>query len=57
MCVCCVLCVYLCVRVCVCVYIGSAAAQMDGSILMKFSANDLTDICKVRFSQILKFGN
>ena len=34
----------LCVSVC-----GSAAAQTDEWILMKFSTNDLTDICKVLF--------
>ena len=45
-------CVYVCVCVC-----DSATAQTDGWILMKFSTNDLTDICEVRFSRILKFPN
>ena len=40
------MCVCMCVRLCVC---GSAAAQTDGSILNKFSANDLTDICEILF--------
>ena len=41
-------CIYICM--CVCVYVcGSAAAQTEGSILMKFSTNDLTDICEVLF--------
>ena len=49
-------------RVCVCVYVrlcvcGSSPAQTDGSILMKFSTNDLTDICEVRFPRILKIPN
>ena len=48
MCVCASVCVYVC---------GSAAAKTVGSILMKFSTNDLTDICEVRFSPILKFPN
>ena len=39
--------VSVCVCVCVC---GCAVAQMDGSILMKFSTNDLTDICEVRLT-------
>ena len=43
---------------CAGVYVcGSSAAQTDGWILMKFSTNDWTDICEVRFSQILKFLN
>ena len=46
-------CVYVCMYVCVCVC-DSATAQTDGWILMKFSTNDLTDICEVPFSQILK---
>ena len=46
------------VCVCVCMYVcDSATAQTDGWILMKFSTNDLTDICEVRFSRILKFPN
>ena len=47
-------CVYVCMYVCVC---DSATAQTDGWILMKFSTNDLTDICEVRFSRILKIRN
>ena len=51
----------VCVYVCVCVYmcVHSATAQTDGWIFMKFSTNDLdlTDICEVRFTQILKFPN
>ena len=54
--VCVCMCVCMCICVCVCVC-GSASAQTDGSILMKFSTNDLKDICEVRFSQILKLGN
>ena len=46
------MCVYVCVRVC-----GSAVAQMDGSISMKFSSYDLTNICEVPFSRFLKFRN
>ena len=43
---------------CVCVFVcGSAVAQTDGSILMKFSKNDLTDTWEVRFSRILTFRN
>ena len=38
--------VCMCVRLCVC---GSAAAQTDGSILIKFSTNDLADIYEVVF--------
>ena len=38
-------CMYVCMRVCV--YVCD----------MKFSTNDLTDICAVRFSRILKFLN
>ena len=50
--------VCVCVRLCVCVCVcGSSPAQTDGSILMKFSTNDLTDICEVHFSRILKFSN
>ena len=45
-------CMYVCVSVC-----GSAAAQTDEWILMKFSTNDLTDICEVFFSRILKIRN
>ena len=33
-------------RLCVC---GRAHTQVDGSMLMNFSTNDLTDICEVRF--------
>ena len=33
------------------------AAQTDGLILMKFSTNDLTYICEVHSSRILKFRN
>ena len=35
----------------------SDTAKTDGSIFMKFSTkiNDLTNICEVRFSRILKF--
>ena len=58
------MCVYVCVYVCMCVcmyvyvYVcDSATAQTDGWILMKFSTNDLTDICEVRFPRILKFPN
>ena len=47
---------YVCVCVCVCVC-GSSTAQTDGSILMRFSTNDLTDICEVDFSRILKILN
>ena len=54
MCVCVCVCVCACVCVCVC---GSAAAQKADSILMTFSANDLTYICEVWFSQILTFRN
>ena len=56
---------YVCM--CVCMYVcrlyasvcGSAHAQTDGhgSILMKFRTNDLTNICEVCFSRILKFRN
>ena len=50
------MCVYVCV--CVCVYVcDSATAQTDGWTLMKFSTKDLTDICEVQFSLILKFQN
>ena len=42
------MCVCVCVFASVCVC-GITAAQTDGSILMKFSTNDLTDICEVRF--------
>ena len=49
-------CMCVCMYVCVCVC-GSSPAQTDGSILMKFSTNDLTDICEVRFSRILKIRN
>ena len=38
------MCVCVCVYVCVC---GSSPAQTDGSIFMKFSTNDMTDICEV----------
>ena len=51
---------YVCICVCmyVCVYVcDRATAQTNGWILMKFSTNDLTDICEVRFSRILKFRN
>ena len=55
-------CVYVCMHVCVCmcvrVYVcGNAAAQTDGSILMKLSTKYLTDICEVFFSdfEILKW--
>ena len=54
--VCMCVCASVCVCVCVCVC-GSSPAQTDGSILMKFSTNDLTDICEVRFSRILKIRN
>ena len=47
---------YVCMYVCLCVC-DSATAQTDGWILMKFSTNDLTDICEVRFPRILKFSN
>merc|ERR1712029_760881 len=53
-------CVCMCVCVCIYVYMcvcGSSPAQTWGSILMKFSTNDLTDICEVHFSRILKIRN
>ena len=61
-CVCVRACVCVCVCLCVCVYVrvcvcGSSPAQRDESILMEFSTNDLTDICEVRFSWILKIRN
>ena len=46
------MCTYECMLVCVC-----TAAQTDWSILMKFSTDDLTDICEVNFSRILKIRN
>ena len=52
--VCMCVCVYVCVCVCVC---GSSVAQTDEWILMKFSTNDLINICEVCFSRILKFPN
>ena len=56
MCVC--VCACMCLCMCVCIYVcDSATAQTDGWILMKFSTNDLTDICEVRFSRILKIRN
>ena len=63
--VCVCMCVYVCVYVCVCMYVcmyvcvcDSATAQTDaGWILMKFSTNDLTNICEVCFPRILKFLN
>ena len=45
-------CMYMCVSVC-----DSAAVQTDQWILMKFSTTDLTDICEIHFSRILKFRN
>ena len=54
--VCVSVCVCVCASVCMCVC-GSARAQTDELILMKFSTNDLTDICEVRFSRILNFLN
>ena len=47
------------VHMCVCMYVSvcvcdSTTAQTDGWILMKFSANDLTDNCEVRFSRFWK---
>ena len=48
------LCVCVCMYVCVC---DSATAQTDKLILMKFSTNDLTDICEVCISRILAFPN
>ena len=53
-------CMYVCICVCVCMYVcvyvcDSATAQTDGWNLIQFSANDLRDICEVRFSRILKF--
>ena len=49
-------CVYVCVCVCVCMCVcDSATAQTDGWILMKCSTNNLTDICDVYFTPILKF--
>jgi len=48
----------VCVSVCVCVCLsvcGRSPAQTDGSILMKFSTNDLTDICEVHFFGFSKF--
>ena len=41
-------------RLCVC---GRAHTQVDGSMLMNFSTNDLTDIYEVHFSRILNFLN
>ena len=58
--VCVCMCVCLCVCVCMCVCVSvlwSSAAQTDGWILMKFSPNDLINICEVCFSQILTFPN
>ena len=55
-CVCVCVCVFVCLSVCLSVC-GSSPAQTDGSILMKFSTNDLTDICEVHFSRILKIRN
>ena len=49
-------CVCVCVCDCMCVCV-SPPAQTDGLILMKFPTNDLTDICEVRFSRILKIRN
>ena len=51
---------YVCVFVCACMYVhssgcGSAAAQTEGWILMKFSTTDMTDICEIPFSRNLKF--
>ena len=51
-CVCMCVCMYVCVYVC-----DSATAQTVEWILIKFSTNDLTDICEVSFSRILKFRN
>ena len=53
---------HVCMRVCVCMYVcvdvcDSATAQTDGWIWMKFSTNDLTNICEVRFSRSLRFRN
>ena len=47
-------CMHVCVYVCVC---DSDTAQTDGWISMKFSTHDLTDICEVLFSRILKVRN
>ena len=58
--VCMFVCIYVCMCVCVCVCVcvcDSATAQTDGWILMKFSTNDLTNICEVRLPQILKYPN
>ena len=53
-CECVYVCVYVSMYVCVSVC-GSSVAQTNGWILMKFSTNDLTDICEVRFPRILTF--
>ena len=56
-------CVYVCMCVCMCVcrlcasVCGSAHAQTDKLILIQFCKNDLTNICEVCFSQILKLRN
>ena len=48
-----VVCMYVYLRLCVS---GSAASQTGGSILMKFSTNNLTDICEVCFSRIFEIS-
>ena len=54
---------YVCMCVCMCVcrlcasVCGSAHAQTDKLILIQFCKNDLTNICEVCFSQILKLRN
>ena len=56
-------CIYVCMCVCMCVcrlcasVCGSAHAQTDKLILIQFCKNDLTNICEVCFSQILKLRN
>ena len=55
-CVCMYFCMCVNVYVCPCVCY-SAAAQTDGSILMKLATNNQTDICEAYFSRIWTFLN